>query len=299
MPSDDGTPVALTIADDAADWLRRHTAGLRPQTVLQYRQVLARTLIAACGAQPIALLDLATFRAVVEATSRCGHAPATVTVAQAVLALLGDDLVRRGILPRNPARGLRRRRVRGRHGYIYDERQLSLFLASATTATPALAPIFTTCARAGLRIGETLALRPSDVDLPGRHLRVERTLLRDSTLGPPKSGSRVVDLSAHLSRVLAQLDRTPAAPWLFPSRVRRGPIAYGTARSGMKVAADAAHLPATNPHALRHAYASILVARGVSLEYVRRQLGHTSIAMTVDLYGRHIPMLPPRDLDEL
>jgi len=43
-----------------------------------------------------------------------------------------------------------------------------------------------------------------------------------------------------------------------------------------------------NPHDLRHTYASILLMSHQSPAYVQRQLGHSSIAITVDTYGHWI-----------
>jgi integrase len=42
-------------------------------------------------------------------------------------------------------------------------------------------------------------------------------------------------------------------------------------------------------HDLRHTYASLLIAQGESLAYVRDQLGHASIQLTVDTYGHLVP----------
>jgi integrase len=42
-------------------------------------------------------------------------------------------------------------------------------------------------------------------------------------------------------------------------------------------------------HNTRHTYASILLSNGESLVYVKEQLGHSSIQMTVDIYGHLIP----------
>ena len=42
-------------------------------------------------------------------------------------------------------------------------------------------------------------------------------------------------------------------------------------------------------HNVRHTFASQLLSNGVSPVYVKEQLGHTSIQMTVDIYGRWIP----------
>ena len=42
-------------------------------------------------------------------------------------------------------------------------------------------------------------------------------------------------------------------------------------------------------HDLRHTYASLLIQQGESLAYVQQQLGHSSIQVTVDVYGHLIP----------
>ena len=42
-------------------------------------------------------------------------------------------------------------------------------------------------------------------------------------------------------------------------------------------------------HDLRHTYASLLIGNGESLAYVRAQLGHSTIKLTVDIYGHLVP----------
>lgn len=42
-------------------------------------------------------------------------------------------------------------------------------------------------------------------------------------------------------------------------------------------------------HDLRHSYASLLIQNGESLPYVKEQLGHHSIQITVDTYGHLVP----------
>jgi integrase len=42
-------------------------------------------------------------------------------------------------------------------------------------------------------------------------------------------------------------------------------------------------------HDLRHSFASLLLQQGESLTYVKEQMGHTSINVTVDIYGHLVP----------
>jgi Phage integrase family len=42
-------------------------------------------------------------------------------------------------------------------------------------------------------------------------------------------------------------------------------------------------------HDLRHTFGSLLIRSGASIVYVKEQLGHSSIQVTVDIYGHLIP----------
>ncbi len=53
------------------------------------------------------------------------------------------------------------------------------------------------------------------------------------------------------------------------------------------------------PHCLRHTYASVLIAEGRSPAYVQAQLGHASISLTVDTYGKWLPKGDKAAVDSL
>jgi len=61
------------------------------------------------------------------------------------------------------------------------------------------------------------------------------------------------------------------------------------ARKHMRRVSLRAKLRQVRIHDLRHTYASLLIAQGESLAYVRDQLGHHSIQITVDTYGHLVP----------
>ena len=53
------------------------------------------------------------------------------------------------------------------------------------------------------------------------------------------------------------------------------------------------------PHTLRHTYASMLIRNEESLAYVRDQLGHAPIKITVDTYGHLVPGASKAAVDRL
>ena len=53
------------------------------------------------------------------------------------------------------------------------------------------------------------------------------------------------------------------------------------------------------PHCLRHTYASLMLQQGEPVAYVQRQLGHASIQLIVDTYGKWLPMQSHAAVDRL
>jgi len=78
----------------------------------------------------------------------------------------------------------------------------------------------------------------------------------------------------------------PVRPWVFASRTGNL-LQPGRVEKVFKRILRHAGLPLHfTPHCLRHTFASLLLQQGESPVYVQRQLGHSSIKLTVDTYGR-------------
>ncbi len=71
-------------------------------------------------------------------------------------------------------------------------------------------------------------------------------------------------------------------------RPRRGGLLdpHNVRRACRRVLKLAQLPPHFTPHSLRHTYASILISEGKPIPYVQAQLGHASITLTVDTYGK-------------
>jgi integrase len=52
---------------------------------------------------------------------------------------------------------------------------------------------------------------------------------------------------------------------------------------------DKVDVPRFRFHDIRHTFASLLLAQGEPLHYVKEQMGHASIQTTVDIYGHLVP----------
>lgn len=151
----------------------------------------------------------------------------------------------------------------------------------------------------GLRPGELFGLQRRHVNFLKRVLQVEQQVQQMAGHGvrvcelKTESSYRAVPLPQVVADALAaHLKAFPAEPEGFVfSAPEGGPIVYTHFMDGSwRKAVKAAGLPAgTGPHALRHAYASLLIAGGESVKVVSERLGHTNAAMTLNVYSHLFP----------
>jgi integrase len=166
--------------------------------------------------------------------------------------------------------------------------------ALAAAITPRYRALVVLLAGSGLRIGEALGLNVSDVDFLRRTVKVERQRLPSGRIGPPKTlkSARTVPLGQVVIDELAtHLAAYPSGGPLFAT-ITGEPLEYRAwawawACAG-KVVAKADVLE-VETHALRHFYASALIAGGASVKVVQTRLGHGSAVITLNTYGHLWP----------
>ncbi|HEX9349191.1 MAG TPA: tyrosine-type recombinase/integrase [Gemmatimonadales bacterium] len=89
----------------------------------------------------------------------------------------------------------------------------------------------------------------------------------------------------------------PAAIFVTPRGTRLDP--HNVRHACGRVLAKAKLPGHFTPHSLRHTYASILISEGKPIAYVQAQLGHASITLTVDTYGKWLPTADRGAVDSL
>lgn len=210
--------------------------------------------------------------------------PATIKRAHYVLAQILADAVTDNLIPKNPAAGLPLPKT-ARKRPVYLSHQQVDALADAAGANGALV---LTLAYTGLRWGETIGLRISDLDLLRKRALIHENAVQSGTgihVGSPKAHKqRTVPLPEFLVPMLARLcENKSRADLLFGDgeHLRRPhPVSGWFAK-----AVAASGVPRVTPHDLRHTAASLAVSAGANVKAVQRMLGHASAAMTLDLYA--------------
>jgi len=240
----------------------------------------------------------------------------TVATVQRVHATLRSALntaVKRRLIPWNPALHVELPPSRKPTTGVWTPEQLGAFLDHIIEDR--LYAFFHIVALLGLRRGEALGLRWIDID-PGKSLlRVSQQLTETRTglhFGPPKtrSGIRVVSLDTETVQVIlehqARQDEERKAwgqAWVDCGLVfvrengealRPDFVTHRFARLSREAGLERIRL-----HDLRHTSASLALSAGVPMKVVSDRLGHSSTAITADLYTHVVPVLAQDAADRI
>lgn len=312
----------VTFRELAAEWLSylEHEKGAKPSTLRDYGWVLAEPgqphrrgaggaaglLMAALGDRPAREIGTRDVAEYLRSLDKAGAQPRTVNKHRQVISAIYGYAMREDVygLARNPAAATTRRREpppavldfyepdeveaiaraaeRGDHRQVtklhYDEAET----AARQREDRQDGELFRIAAYTGLRLGELLALRWTDVDLAHRRLVVHRAL-SDHVEGPTKSWQArflpIADPAAQAFARLAQRGEfVDSDDYVFGSRLGR-PLDGSALSRRFKRAAEAAGLRILRFHALRHGAGS-LVARETDARWVQGFLGHSKLTTT-------------------
>lgn len=284
-------------------WLENVLPGtVKPSTEADYAAVFRRWVRPHVGHHRLANLTPAHVQAMMRTLERQGLSPRSRQYARAVLVRSLKWAVTTGALPRNPAAlvdGPRNAATKLDDALTADEARKVLSAAQGDT-WEALAVLVL---RLGLRRGEALALRWSDVDLDAKELTVNGTLKWEKGgriyIDPPKTNaarrtiplvSGTLDaLKAHRRQQAA--DKLKAGPlWRETGHVFTRPdgqpVIPNVATAWWRALTTRAGIGPRRFHASRHTAATLMLAEGVPLEVVSAILGHAGLAITADVYAR-------------
>jgi integrase len=309
-------PNKTTVAEWVAQWLPSIQADVKQSTWASYRTTLEQHVVPRIGGlqlQRLGRTDLGTMYANLLADGRVrgpgGLSPTTVRYVHVVLKRCLRDAVRGGLVTRNPAELVDAPRGAGRsvEFHVWDAGQARQFLRHVREDR--LAGLWSLAVGTGMRRGELLGLRWSDVDLEAGRVSVVRSLVvrghyRDVHIETPKTGAgtRTVGLDQDLvatlkrHRAVQAEERLAWGPaWadsgLVFGRENGEPLhPSGVSKRFLKLSREA-KVPRLRFHDIRHTHATLLLLGGVPAKVVSERLGHANIAITLDTYSHVLPRM--------
>jgi len=314
-------PTAFPLLRDAvSEWIDREArAGeIRTSTANIYRARLKTWGFAfkvaggrALGDVPINEVTREMIGAAIRHVRESGRSLAIVEGIRNPLRGFFQSLIETKVLPGpNPAadlkffigKGAHKRSRATAYKFFAQEEGPQLF-ATAKALWPRWSTFIMTGVLAGLRWGESAALRKSDIDWQRGRIHVMRTVSdKGRTIEPCKdhdhrwvkaSPALLIALRAQVEAVdlEAQVGGWNAAQreWIFPN-TRGGLVSYTHfLESVWQPVLGKAGLAYRPYHATRHTFATWLLSDGADMRWVSLQLGHATIAQTADVYGHVQP----------
>ena len=305
-------PNKKTLGEFLKEWIKSVQGNLSPRTVEGYNTVIKR-LIPALGAVPITQLKPESLQKYYSDSiingrldGSGGLSPLTVRHHHALLHRALKNAVEWGLIIRNPADAAHPPQAQSSNIDIMSESEIRIFLEAAKQ-TPYY-HLFHTILFTGMRRSEVLALRWADIDLLSGQLSISRSIhqLHNGSyiFRQPKSakGRRTVALSPSTIQVLREYKNKATAERLIDGNVLKdydlvfsrsdgSPIRPNTITRAWSDLAKQCGISASRLHDARHSHASIMLKAGVHPRIVQERLGHSTIAVTLDIYSHVSPGL--------
>lgn len=287
----------LTLADYAKKWLDAKRKTVRPKTLERYADLFRLHIVPVIGNIQLQKLKPLHLEKVYERAFDRGLSAQSVQHIHRALFSSLRQAVAWQLIPRNIAEAVIAPRPEQRDVEPLTPAEVVRVLETVSGTIleiPTILGLGT-----GMRLGEVLGLRWSDVDLDKKSARISQTLqeTRDGVIfGPPKThrSRRGVSLPDFVVSALRQHKKEQSerrliagAAWknhdLVIDRGDGQPLRTSSLSGRFAAAMKKADIKLTF-HGLRHGHASLMLAAGVNLKAVSERLGHSTIGITADLY---------------
>lgn len=231
-----------------------------------------------------------------------GRGPTTVRRIAAVVQGSLRSAEQEDLIEMNPSVGIRLPKVTKKDFEAWEPEQVGTFLDIA--AEHRLGALFELAMLTGMRRGELIGMRWSDVDLTRRIVSIRNNRVQAGNVivenaPKTKSGRRVLDLDDRtVGTLLAWKASQEAQEALWGDAWQSSGYVFtyedGSALKPqyvsrlfdkLRVKAD---LPKITFHGQRHENASLMIASGTDIAIVAKRLGHSSVSITADLYAHLI-----------
>jgi len=306
-------PTKNTLREYLGLWLDHISNQVSPSSCESYRKMVTAYIVPALGNTVLSkLAPAAIAKAYSDAKQhgrkggKGGLSANSIRLAHRVLSAALKQAVIWKLLPNNPCVAVKPPRIERKQMKVLDAEQTAALIEFARSHPRMFVPVLLG-AFCGLRRGEVAALCWKSVNLDAGQLAVVANTEQTKALGcrekPPKSDrARTVALPAIVVEE-PRRHRISQAESLLRLGVRQTDATHvclldtGEPWSPHGLTLEfrrlikASGLPRIRLHGLRHGHATHLLAANIHPKVVQERLGHSSIAITLDLYSHVLPGL--------
>lgn len=266
-------------------WIKTYVESkLKPSTAKGYKNIVEKNF---SEFDNVRMTDISTAMLEKYVARRLRKvSPKTVVNDVAVIKLAFRHAKKWGYVKVNPAQDVERPRLKGSEIELLNPDEAKSFI---DTTHPHYRVAFLTAFLTGLRAGELWALQWGDVDWHSAKILVKRSVWKGKFQTPKtKKSIRKIDMPQQL---LYELKK-----WRLACPVSEHELVFPGLEGGIAnhvnivnrhfyPALRRAGLKHVSFHSLRHSNASLRIQAGQNIKYISEQLGHTTIRITMDIYG--------------
>ncbi|MCP4607535.1 MAG: site-specific integrase [Planctomycetes bacterium] len=305
---DKGIPINMSkanVGEFLGQWLRDYAeTNTSPRTVEGYKGVVNRYLVPSIGRVPLTKLTPQHVQGLYRDMLDRGLSPQTILHAHRIFSEALGHAVKWGLLGRNVCEAVDPPRPKRKEMNTLDPSEVRRLLDVSSSST--YGAVIFLALYTGMRRGEILGLRWSDVDLKNRTISVTQTLTylkgKGLVFGEPKTAysRRLVTLPSDAAALLAGLRvkqkeqlQESGGQWeescLVFGNTNGKPVHPDSVTKSFGKIIKRSGLPHVRFHDLRHTHATLMLKQGVHPKIVSERLGHASVNITLDTYSHVLP----------
>lgn len=292
---------SITLSDWWEIWLEKFSSDLKESTLLNYSKIYNKHIKPYFSKTKLCEIKLSDVQGFINAKHSEGFERGTISTMVTLLQRIFRDAVKNGLIKVSPCSGYvlpKEETIKKRT--VLDGAKIDEFITTARETT-IYSDAFEFILLTGLRSGELRGLSFEQCDLINKTLLVDRQYNSNTKkITSPKSGKpRTIVLP---SRAVSIIEKRK----LECEKVRKsdpdfnemnlvfynskGYLIKNTSLfNSIKRVSRKIGLPELRVHDLRHTYATQCIKAGVDIKTLQDNLGHSSSAFTLDIYGHSTP----------